>query len=269
MRFRFGCYHLFVDGNKTIISLLSSQYQKYLTVDGPADYEIHFEVAEEDTFGPELTDGWSLNSQNDYWQLDYHQNNKAIFALRKGRTFRDITVFVNKPNDIPVKIGMQYATMLALYEKCIGLHGVTVLCGDKVIILSAPSGTGKTTLAHLLEKYGDAIVINGDFAMISIEGDEVVFEPTPFCGTSRRSLNQRLRIDQLVFLEQSQENRWKKISGRQAVNHLLSNSFVPIGDKHVKQMIQQNAIELLERIQVSTFAFAPEREAAVCFMDSI
>ena len=172
-------------------------------------------------------------------------------------------VFVSRRSDIA--IALQYAVLLTLKDRCVGLHGVTLLCGNKIAVLSAPSGTGKTTLACLLEEYKDAIVINGDFAMLSVVDDEVFFEPTPFCGSSGRCLNHRLRIDRVVFLEQSADNRWRSLSGREAVIRFLSNSYVPQWDRDVQRTIQNNILQIIPLIRASSFAFAPDQRAAEMF----
>lgn len=243
---------------------LLSLYQKYLTMDTTvaSDCELHVEMMADDTFDGS-PDGWSFNTVGGYWLIVYSVNGKAKFAFETERTIRKMTVFVRQLND--AAIALQYAVLLALKDCCVGLHGVTLLCGDKIAVLSAPSGTGKTTLAHLLEKYKDAIVINGDFAMLSVEGNGVIFEPTPFCGSSGRRLNHRLRIDHVVFLEQSPDNRWRNLSGREAVTRFLSNSYVPQWDMDVRRTIQNNILQIIPLIQVSSFAFTPEQKAAEMF----
>lgn len=156
--------------------------------------------------------------------------------------------------------------MFLLSRNCIGLHCVTVLCSEQAICLAAPSGTGKTTLSNLLVKYGDAAVLNGDFALLSVEEDgKIMFEPTPFCGTSGICHNYRVPIDRIVFLEQAEENRFRALDPVSALRQLLSNSFVPIWDEEKTAQIQDHAIRIIERIPVSLFSFAPTAEAVTVF----
>lgn len=168
-----------------------------------------------------------------------------------------------------VKLGIQFGILTALYRKCVGLHGVTMLCGNEIVVLSAPSGTGKTTLARLLEKYCDAIMINGDFAMLSVSNEGVIFEPTPFCGTSGRCLNHRVKINRIVFLSQSPINQGHDLFGREAMMYFMNNSFIPTWDPKMQLAIRTNIMKCISNLRVSLFRFAPTREAAEYFFDVI
>ena len=269
MRYLFGRFPLRIDGNETIVNRISSRYQKYLDVDHGSDsaYVLRFELIACDEYEEHLSEGWNVISENG--ETVYSANGKMMFALRNDETIQETIVSVCDNWSDSIWLGMQFGTLLALRHDCIGLHGVTLLCGNKIVILSAPSGTGKTTLAGLLEEYADAIVINGDFAMLSVDQDHVFFEPTPFCGSSRRCLNQRVRIDQVVFLEQAKKNEWKNLDDRAAMTRFMNNTFVPTWDRALLQTIQNNVLKIVSAIPVSSFGFAPFPKAAEDFMKSM
>ena len=266
MFFTVGLYTCCIEGSKELLSLIPSQWQKYQKSNECTirTVNLHLEEGAIDLNDGINADGWIMRKVDNFHQAVNFHHGKAIFAIQY-RNETDVIVRVSKALDSYVRIGIHYGLMTALHQECIGLHGVTLQCGNEIIILSAPSGTGKTTLARLLEQYCDAIVINGDFALLHPTEKCVVFEPTPFCGTSRRCLNFRLPINRIVFLKQAKENNWYDLSGREAVSNMLNNTFVPTWDGSIRQTVQENIVRCLSVLKVNAYAFAPTQEAAEKF----
>lgn len=213
--------------------------------------------------------GWSCLETGEKREATYHNNRGAVFSLLYGLADPSITVIARKDDACSARLGVQHALLLALYRKCIGLHGVTLVCGKEIVILSAPSGTGKTTLGKLLEKYCDAVVINGDFALLCPTESGVIFEPTPFCGTSGRALNHRFRVNRVVFLSQAKDNVWREPDGRESVTQFMSNCFVPAWDKDLREAVRENILKCIGMVKVNEYAFAPTQEAAETFLTRI
>ena len=216
----------------------------------------------------ELTDGWMHQDSKTSSVAVYCRGGKALFGLEQTKP-NLVIVHIRKAMEWYIRTGIQYGLMFALSQECLGLHGVTLLCGNEIIILSAPSGTGKTTLASLLQAYCDAIVINGDFALLHPTEEGVIFEPTPFCGSSGRSLNHRFRVNRVVFLGQAKENRWRKLDGREALTRFMTNCFIPTWDREKQEAIQSSILRCMEGLQMNAYEFAPTRQAAEQFLASI
>lgn len=212
---------------------------------------------------------WSRHVLNGVPAAVYAPKGRADFALQYGAADGVVAVSVRKALDSYVRSGILYGVLTALHRTCVGLHGVTMTCGGRGVILSAPSGTGKTTLAKLLETHCGGRVINGDFALLALADDCVWFEPTPFCGTSGICLKERIRVDHVVFLSQAVNNRWQTLTVRQAMMKLFSNAFVPTFDGQLMQDVQGNILQMLPRLSVSSFAFAPTEEAARVFLNHL
>ena len=64
------------------------------------------------------------------------------------------------------------------------LHGVLMEWQGKGIILTASSGTGKTTHARLWREYENALIINGDRVLIRKEEGQWYAFGTPWSGSS-------------------------------------------------------------------------------------
>ena len=261
-----GRFVLSVEGKAVSKLSLPDRWQRYISVGQPPEGTASIRLEEDDFLREErFCDGWKAIDGPEGKQAVYTDRGKALFSLQYISSEKQTTVTVNGSESRLLSLGLQYGVMTALHRECVGLHGVTLLCGNNVVVLSAPSGTGKTTLAGLLEKYCDAIVINGDFALLSPTEDGVIFEPTPFCGSSGRSLNHRLRVDRVVFLSQAKSNTWSTLNGREAVKQFMSNCFIPTWDKNMQKAIQTNIVNCISSMKVNGYAFAPTRKAAALF----
>lgn len=252
------------------MKFVSERWHEFFRIGGPKTDDIAIYLYNSPDLDEKVfPEGWSMIRTDGARQAIFSSHGKASFALSYGICMNDVAVHVRKALGSYVRSGIMYGMLTALHRECVGLHGVTLCCRGQNIILSAPSGTGKTTLARLLETECGARIINGDFAMLSISEDGVMFEPTPFCGTSRICLNERVRIDRIVFLEQSATNRWQDLGGRATLMNFLGNAFVPSFDRQMQQKVQENIIRIIPEVAVSSFAFAPTGEAADLFAKMI
>lgn len=206
--------------------------------------------------------GWVMEKKSDLFDVSYCIRSMPQFRLVYGRGDA-VDIYAENTDIHNFKIGAQYALMLSMADCCVGLHGVTVVCGNQVLILSAPSGTGKTTLANLLCRYTHSAVVNGDFALLSVDKTgALTFEPTPFCGSSGISRNVRLHVDRILFLEQAAENRLVPMSAREAYTHLMSNIFIPVWDMKLTGRIKEHVFHIVEHIPIDRYAFSPDPMAA-------
>ena len=264
-----GQFKCCVAGDRDLIRCIDPSWVREVQNSVPSSGTITIHLAiEKAKQKRELPDGWTVLEDHGFSEAAYVHNGKTIFSLAPENE-KELTVRIRKALNSHVRIGLHYGLMLSLYRQCVGLHGVTLACGGEIIILSAPSGTGKTTLSKLLEKHCDAVVINGDFALLSLTDDGVIYEPTPFCGTSGRSLNHRFRVNRVVFLGQAKKNMWRDLDGREAMMRFMSNAFVPDWDSSIQQAVNENVMKCISSLRVNAYDFAPVQEAAEEFLKRV
>ncbi len=262
-------FTLRVEAEEDLRTFLPDRWEEYLAR-GDARETVLLRIGKtRDLDGLTCADGWSLCPVGGKEQAVFAASGKTLFAVDFSRAPSEVGVLVRRKLGTDVRLGMQFGLLTALHRTCVGLHGVTLRCEGQTVILSAQSGTGKTTLSRLLERFAGARVLNGDFALLSCGEEGVMFEPTPFCGSSGICARERVRVDRVVFLSQAKENVWREAGVREAVVSLMSNTFVPPFDARMRGCVQEGVARTASMLRVSGYAFAPTGEAALLFRDML
>lgn len=165
---------------------------------------------------------------------------------------------------------VHYASMTVFSGKRLGVHGVTALVGDQLVLFSARSGVGKTTFTGILQREFGAAIINGDYAYLSLQPDgTVMFEPSPFCGSSGICRNHRLSLDRIVFLERGTPYAWQELAARDACGHLFNNCFIPAYDPIRKNQSIDLALSIVQNVPMCKYTFLSTTEAARQFVEKL
>lgn len=263
-------FSLRIEADDALRWMLPCGWKDYLANTVSSDEEFTLKVMEDPSLLAVLCNtGWSAQIIDGCKTAVFAPKTKPYFTLTCDPNSREVVARLQAPFMSFVQISVLYGMLLALHQICVGLHGVTLQCGDQTIILSAPSGTGKTTLSKLLEEYCGARVLNGDFAMLAPSEKGAIFEPTPFCGTSGVCVNERAKVNRIVFLSQAKENIWKDLDGRNSFRNLMRNSFVPVFDRQMSLAVQQNILRIQSAVKISEFSFTPTKDAAELFLSKV
>lgn len=108
---------------------------------------------------------------------------------------------------------------LLKYGKCL-FHGVAFLWNDRAWIITAPSGTGKTTQLRLWQKlFGVEIeLINGDKPVMECREDGSVWiYPSPWNGKENLSGTKSGRLVGIIYLEQADHNEISRMNLRSSI----------------------------------------------------
>ena len=105
------------------------------------------------------------------------------------------------------------------------LHASYIRHGDRGIIFTAPSGTGKSTQADLWRDHRGAEILNGDRAVIGLRGEIPYVFGFPMSGSSPYCENVDLPLCCIVSLLQGPENRIRRLRGREALKVILNGTY--------------------------------------------
>jgi len=96
-------------------------------------------------------------------------------------------------------------------RRCI-FHGVSFQCGDRIFLLTGPSGVGKTTqFSNLKRLHPDNIhILNGDKPILRFEKDRIYVEPSPWMGKEKLGSGKKGKLDAVIYLKQGQKNAINK-----------------------------------------------------------
>lgn len=143
---------------------------------------------------------------------------------------------------------------LLLWRGHLIVHASVVDTPAGALLFTAPSGTGKSTIATLFSHAGAAIV-NDDMVALQFTADGVVAHNIPMRLYPQRPRQARLRA--LFYLRQCPEHRLTRLSPAQAAAKLLSQTPLPTPDVESIARLTQSVARLAQLLPMSILDFAP------------
>ncbi len=132
-----------------------------------------------------------------------------------------------------------------LHKERMLLHASYICHGNRGIVFTAPSGTGKSTQADLWHLHRGAEILNGDRAVIGLRGETPYVFGFPMSGSSPYCENRSLPLCCIVSLHQGPENHVRRLKGREALRVILNGTYTD--PKHRSDLIRNmdTALKLL------------------------
>lgn len=139
---------------------------------------------------------------------------------------------------------------LALHKGGLVLHGAAVEYQDKGFIFTGISGSGKSTQAHLWQKYRNALIINGDCPYIKLTNGSPRMYGTPFCGSSGESINRSTALHAVILVRQGSENTVTELKGQDAFLAVFANVLHSNFDAGCLDLVINNLKSVMTQIRV-------------------
>lgn len=168
-----------------------------------------------------------------YYQYKRKSTKETYFTFSVDKTYRKICLLEDNTNSyraIPFEYLGQIIPHVILNYDFLTFHGVLMEYQHKGIVISAPSGTGKTTHARMWRDMKKALIINGDRAVCQRVGNVWNGIGFPWSGTSGEQINRSVPLKAIVVLERGSENKASLINGLDAFAGVLPHIICPTWD---------------------------------------
>lgn len=121
-----------------------------------------------------------------------------------------------------LELGTKVSDKLIEYD-CIVFHAAAFVWSGRAWLLSAPSGTGKSTQYALWKTlYGEKVqMLNGDKPILKKNSNGFSVHPSPWAGKENMGQNITAPLGGIIFLEQCNENSICRLTPAQAVGRVL------------------------------------------------
>ena len=159
------------------------------------------------------------------------------------------------------------AAMLSL--EVLTFHGVLLEYEGKGIILSAPSGVGKTTHARLWTRHKRAIILNGDKSAVYKKDGIWTGFGMPWSGSSGEYMNREVPIAAHVILERGEHNQAEKCPAFDAFSGVLAHLLSPRWNTSMMEKSMDLLEDYLSHVPVYRLRCRPDVEAVEVLQDCI
>lgn len=198
------------------------------------------------------------------WHYERIKNGEVVLNYRVSHSF-DAIQLLEDHSDTNGSLAFEYLAQMMppvlLLSGMLSFHGVLMEYDRKGIILSAASGTGKTTHARLWRNLEDAFIINGDRSTCRKTGDAWTGYGLPWSGTSGEQMSRSVPVTAMVVLEQGLENHAEVLRGLEVFSKVLPHFLYPKWNRELSSTAMDLLDDFLKQVPVIRLQCRPDEEA--------
>lgn len=258
------------------------QMDDFLIAETEADYTYHFKkisdipaftgnarVVGQHLFGYEF-----LSAQGEYMRGFWWKDCFYDAALRMGEKEATIgyisyEIMMNRAQNGWSFLNYLALEYLFLRHSGLVLHSSHVRVGDKALIFSAPSGTGKSTQADLWAKYAGAEIINGDRSLLRKKDGVWHAYGCPMCGTSGIHKQGNEPIHAIVMLSQGTENAVRRLTPGEAFQRMYPEITVPKWNRELVLRAMELLDDVMANVPIYAFSCTKDESAVIALREAI
>lgn len=198
------------------------------------------------------------------WQIVRKRDEKVYLQYTIDSAYKLITLQYDGTQSAG-NVAFEYLGLMIPYAllkyNILTFHGVLMEHDGRGIIISAPSGTGKTTHARLWRDKKSAFIINGDRAACQKVNGIWKGYGLPWSGTSGEQMNRCIPLTALVILERGEQNEAHLIDRMESFEAVWSHVQYPNWDRKLIERTLELTNDFLGQVPVIHLRCQPNMDA--------
>lgn len=206
---------------------MKEEKMKYKIADSMVEFEPKFEMLETRANAYKIEDKANID-----WQIMISEEKIQERKDKEPEITLDLAEYI--------LTGWEFYKGL-LKNKGYFLHASCVVIDDEAYLFSADSGTGKSTHTGLWLKYlaeKKPYILNDDKPAIRVLKDGIYAYGTPFSGKYDMSVNQKVKVKAICFLERAEENRIRRVEPKEAIRLFLEQILIRLKEEEMLQFLE-------------------------------
>lgn len=148
-------------------------------------------------------------------------------------------------------------------------HASFVQIGNRAILFTAPSETGKSTQAELWKLHRGARVCNGDRCAVRCTPEGVFACGVPFMGSSDYCENVALPLAAVVYLAQAPVTTIRRLKGAEAFRRIWEGVSVNVWNRDDVSRMMDLVGQMLEHVPVYYMPCTPDERAVIALEQAL
>lgn len=199
--------------------------------------------------------------------LNYPQTTETVFRVDSDKKWENVTIQFLYNVKVSESFIVEHLCYMVfriqiLFHQGILLHSSSFIWNGKGVVVTAPSGTGKSTHVSLWEKYYNVKVLNDDSPAIKRTGGKLFVFGIPWSGSNSKFMNTSAPLTSIIVLEQATENKIERLNKVEATLMLMPRFILPYFDGSLMNSAVDMISEIIEKTPVYLLRCRPEKEAA-------
>ena len=217
----------------------------------------------------------SRREDGTYQFIIYNPQKEICVKMTADEDFRNSHVMFIAPDTSNRRFGLNNSMMLAYSFALCGegtllVHSSVIRHAGKAYMMTAPSGTGKSTHTYLWYKnIPDCDLMNDDNPIIRMVDGRAIVYGSPWSGKTPCYRNIEAPIGGIVRIKQSPDNKIRRLPPIEAFTTMLSACNNMKWDKRVYTSVCTTLSELVAATRLWELECRPDKEAAIVCHDAV